>query len=313
MRTTILTILAALATALGLAAQNDAAFRIGLKAVKPIVSSGGSASLQLTVEIQRDCEIDQTLLTGMSLDAYSGGGLIGKIDESKDGTVALAAGTKVERMLDVDLAKLPASAPDDGIKSVTFKWAGAEGAEAELRVRASQENLDIATLDLAKTKVRLVTNHGDMTLTFRPDKAPNHVKNFLKLAKTGFYDGTQFHRIIRGFMIQGGCPNTKEGATGRPGTGNPGYTIDAEFNDIKHVRGVLSAARLTAPNTHGCQFFIVHGTASHLDNQYTAFGKLESGFEALDSIANVRTGGRQRSDPMTPVHLYAAVVLPVLN
>ena len=120
---------------------------------------------------------------------------------------------------------------------------------------------------------------------FWPDVAPNHVRNFLKLAQSGFYDGTAFHRVIKNFMIQGGCPNTKEGATGEPGTGDPGYRIPAEFNDVKHVRGILSMARSSDPNSAGCQFFVMHGEAPGLNGQYTAFGQLESGLETLDKIA----------------------------
>ena len=100
------------------------------------------------------------------------------------------------------------------------------------------------------------TAYGDMTIAFWPDVAPKTVENFKKLARDGFYDGTAFHRIIKGFMIQGGCPNTKEGATGIPGTGDPGYKVKAEFNAKPHVRGVISMARSSNPDSAGCQFFI---------------------------------------------------------
>ncbi|MCA8943135.1 MAG: peptidylprolyl isomerase [Planctomycetes bacterium] len=195
--------------------------------------------------------------------------------------------------------------------SVTFKWPGLGGAEAQVAVSPDQSKIDLDALDYSKTRVRLVTNYGDITLSFFPDKAPNHVRNFVKLAKQGFYDGTQFHRVIKGFMVQGGCPNTKEGATGRPGTGNPGYTIDAEFNDTPHERGIVSMARSTDPNSAGSQFFIVHQKASHLDNQYTAFGKVDKGMKVVDAIADVPCGGPQRSTPLEPVRLNAAVVFPV--
>src|SRR3954464_11338432 len=113
------------------------------------------------------------------------------------------------------------------------------------------------------------TAYGDMTIAFWPEVAPKTVENFKKLARSGFYDGTAFHRIIKGFMIQGGCPNTKKGARGIPGTGDPGYKVKAEFNDRPHVRGVISAARSQDPNSAGCQFFICHGDAKFLDRQYT--------------------------------------------
>jgi peptidyl-prolyl cis-trans isomerase B (cyclophilin B) len=143
----------------------------------------------------------------------------------------------------------------------------------------------------------ITTSLGDLTLEFWPDVAPKHVENFKKLAKEGFYDGTAFHRVIKGFMIQGGCPNTKEGARGMPGTGGPGYSVKAEFNDRPHVRGVLSMARSSNPDSAGCQFFICHGEARFLDKQYTAFGKLIAGDDVLEKIATVPTGGPERSTP----------------
>jgi peptidyl-prolyl cis-trans isomerase B (cyclophilin B) len=141
------------------------------------------------------------------------------------------------------------------------------------------------------------TDHGDLKVAFWPDVAPKTVENFKKLARDGFYDGTAFHRVIKGFMIQGGCPNTKEGAKGLPGTGDPGYKVKAEFNSKPHVRGVLSMARSSHPDSAGCQFFIVHGDARFLDRQYTAFGQLVGGDEVLEKIANVACSGSERSTP----------------
>ncbi len=135
-------------------------------------------------------------------------------------------------------------------------------------------------------RAAIETKFGEMVLEFFPDKAPGHVENFLNLARQGFYDGTTFHRVIPGFMIQGGCPNTKPGATGRPGTGGPGYHIDAEFNDTPHVRGVVSMARAADPNSAGSQFFIVVSDSRFLDGQYTAFGRVVSGMDVADAIVN---------------------------
>jgi peptidyl-prolyl cis-trans isomerase B (cyclophilin B) len=119
------------------------------------------------------------------------------------------------------------------------------------------------------------TTEGDMVVEFWPDVAPGHVENFKKLAQKGFYDGTAFHRVIKGFMIQGGDPLTKDATKEHAwGTGGPGYQIKAEFNDKAHVRGVLSMARSNDPNSAGSQFFICHGDPRFLDRQYTAFGKL---------------------------------------
>ncbi|MCP3916513.1 MAG: peptidylprolyl isomerase [bacterium] len=141
--------------------------------------------------------------------------------------------------------------------------------------------------ELEGVQILIETDAGDMKAEFFPDKAPGHVANFVKLAKEGFYDGTRFHRVIPGFMIQGGDPLTKDENKARSwGTGGPGYQIDAEFNDVHHERGILSMARSADVNSAGSQFFVVHGEAGFLDNQYTVFGRVVSGLEALDTIAN---------------------------
>jgi peptidyl-prolyl cis-trans isomerase B (cyclophilin B) len=213
----------------------------------------------------------------------------------------------------VDLQKAGVQLRGTELADVSFTWPGLQGASAMIKVAPDVSGIDLNDLDMSKTTVVLSTNFGDMTIAFYPEKAPNHVRNFLKLAQSGFYDGTKFHRVLSGFMVQGGCPNTREGATGTPGTGGPGWAVDAEFNDIKHVRGILSMARSADPNSAGSQFFVVHGVASHLDGQYTAFGVLEDGFRTLDDIAAVPVGGSQGSEPLAPVHLYFAAILPVLN
>ncbi len=137
---------------------------------------------------------------------------------------------------------------------------------------------------LGKATAIIETKFGKMQVRFYPDKAPNHVKNFIKLAKEGFYDGTIFHRVIPGFVIQGGDPNTKGANTATYGMGGPGYTIDAEFTNTRHKKGVLSMARSNDPDSAGSQFFIVVGNASFLDGKYTVFGDLISGIEVAESI-----------------------------
>jgi peptidyl-prolyl cis-trans isomerase B (cyclophilin B) len=138
----------------------------------------------------------------------------------------------------------------------------------------------------AGPRVTIETKFGSMELEFFPDKAPGHVKNFLDLAKKGVYDGTTFHRVIPGFMIQGGDPATKDANLPRErhGTGGPGYQIKAEFNDTPHKRGVLSMARSGHPDSAGSQFFIVVNDSPHLDRQYTAFGRVVSGLDVVDKI-----------------------------
>lgn len=137
---------------------------------------------------------------------------------------------------------------------------------------------------MAETTAMIETKFGNLELRFFPDVAPNHVKNFIDLAKKGFYDGTLFHRVIPGFMIQGGDPITKNPDRSRHGTGGPGYSVKAEFNDKPHKRGTLSMARSSDPNSAGSQFFICVAPASFLDKQYTVFGEVVSGMEAADKI-----------------------------
>lgn len=150
----------------------------------------------------------------------------------------------------------------------------------------------------------VTTSAGEMQFEFFPEKAPGHVKNFVELAEKGFYDGTVFHRTIAGFMIQGGCPSGT-------GTGGPGYSIDAEFNDVHHDRGVLSMARSADPNSAGSQFFVCHGDAGFLDGQYTAFGRLVGGDDTLESIATapVSAGpGGEQSKPVEPVKITKVTI-----
>lgn len=168
------------------------------------------------------------------------------------------------------------------------------------------ETKPAATKEVAVIK----TSEGEMVLEFWPDVAPNHVENFKKLAKQGFYDGTAFHRVIKGFMIQGGDPNTKdEGKKDTWGGGGPGYMIKAELNNKNHTRGVLSMAR--QPNgydTAGSQFFICHADAPHLNGQYTAFGKLIKGEDVLDKIATTSTEGPNR--PVKRVNIDSIKIVP---
>ncbi len=143
----------------------------------------------------------------------------------------------------------------------------------------------------------ITTTEGTMVVEFWTDAAPKTIANFKKLASSGFYDGTCFHRVIKGFMIQGGDPNTKDaGKEPLWGQGGPGYTIDAEFNDHSHVRGVLSMARTSDPNSAGSQFFICHGNPTFLDHQYTTFGKLIKGDDVLEKIATTPTHPQDRPD-----------------
>jgi peptidyl-prolyl cis-trans isomerase B (cyclophilin B) len=140
---------------------------------------------------------------------------------------------------------------------------------------------------MSTTTAVLETKFGNITLKFFPDVAPIHVKNFIDLAKKGVYDNTVFHRVIPGFMIQGGDPTSKDPAKRRAyGIGGPGYTIPAEFSDRPHKRGTLSMARTNDPNSAGSQFFICVADAPFLNKQYTVFGEVVSGMEAVDKIVS---------------------------
>ena len=130
------------------------------------------------------------------------------------------------------------------------------------------------------------TTMGNIEVTFFPDKAPEHVKNFKDLAQKGFYNGTIFHRVIPGFMIQGGDPNSKSPDKSSHGTGGPGYSVKAEFNDTPHNRGILSMARSQDPDSAGSQFYIVVKDSHFLDGQYTVFGEVVNGMEVVDEIVN---------------------------
>jgi peptidyl-prolyl cis-trans isomerase B (cyclophilin B) len=169
----------------------------------------------------------------------------------------------------------------------------------QAEVKAAQSTLDLA----AKTyQIVLDTSLGQITLDLFPDLAPGHCRNMLALTKIGYYDGLHFHRVIKGFMIKGGCP---EGT----GSGGPGFTIPAEFNATKHEPGVLSAARTSDPNSAGSQFFICLEKAPHLDRQYTAFGRTADAesLAVVQKIGAVKTGPQDR--PKTPVTIAKATVV----
>ncbi len=130
------------------------------------------------------------------------------------------------------------------------------------------------------------TTKGTIEIAFMADKAPGHVKNFKDLANKKFYDGTTFHRVIPGFMIQGGDPNSKSPDKSSHGMGGPGYSIKAEFNDVSHKRGIVSMARSSDPNSAGSQFYIVVKDSTFLDGQYTVFGKVIKGMDVVDQIVS---------------------------
>ena len=141
------------------------------------------------------------------------------------------------------------------------------------------------------TTANIETNHGKISFELLPDLAPETVRNFEKLTKDGFYDGTLFHRVIPGFMIQGGDPNTKTENKGSWGMGGPGYNVKAEFSSRSHLRGIVSMARAQDPDSAGSQFFIVTSDSAFLDRQYTVFGQVKEGMDVADKIVNMNKDG----------------------
>lgn len=164
----------------------------------------------------------------------------------------------------------------------------------------------VADVDFEKSgyRVQFQTSAGNIVVDLAPEVAPNHCRNMIGLARCGFYDGLVFHRVIEGFMIQGGCPSGT-------GTGGPGYNIDAEFNGMKHEAGVLSMARSQNPNSAGSQFYICLGTHTHLDRNYTAFGKTadEESMAVVRKIGSVEVDSSDR--PRQKVTIHKAVVTAV--
>src|SRR6267142_907623 len=170
---------------------------------------------------------------------------------------------------------------------------------------AAEENKENPPMNASNEVAVIRTSEGDMVVQFWTDAAPNTVENFKKLARSGFYDGTIFHRIVKGFMIQGGDPNSKDPAKENSyGTGGPGYKIKAEFNDHSHERGVISMARDPNPDSAGSQFFICLAPVPRLDHQYTTFGKLIKGDDVLAKIGDTpvtRNSMGENSKPTTRV------------
>lgn len=155
--------------------------------------------------------------------------------------------------------------------------------------------------DTTDKVAELHTSAGEIDIRFFPNVAPNHVKNFIELASKGFYNGTKFHRVIPGFMIQGGDPNTKTSNTSSWGQGGSGKNLKAEFNSVKHKRGIVSMARATDPDSASSQFFIMVHDYPSLDNQYTVFGQVTKGMDVADKIVNAPKGANDRPNNPTTI------------
>jgi peptidyl-prolyl cis-trans isomerase B (cyclophilin B) len=267
----------------------------------------GGTSYDVTLEVQVGPEggaIDAWALTPAAFV------LNGKpLAKRAEGTLQLAPGTRLT--LAIDLA--PAIAAADG-SGKDFELAYDEKyVKAEVRkIKARQgapEGLvfmEVPEANLGKYHAVLSTNRGEIELAFWPETAPNHVRNFLDLCYTGFYDGVTFHRVIPGFMIQGGDPSGTGSGPGR-------RMLDSEFSNKKHVRGVLSMARVGGqPNSASSQFFVVQANSPNLDGQYSAFGEAVAGMDVVDKIVSVERDGANR--PLDPQVIEKAwVVLKPAN
>jgi len=215
------------------------------------------------------------------------------------------------------IALVTVSCNQDELKRLTEENAILKEEKAQLEQRVARledtitqfgsaaKRLKFLAGKLKRIKARLVTNYGNIELSFFHEKAPLHCFNFITRAESGFYDNTKFHRIIKGFMIQGGDPLSRDDDPNNDGMGGPMVAIPHEFNDTPHTPGILSMARvgdLTAGA--GSQFFIMHGTAPNLDGQYTVFGKVIKGMDVVNKIASVKTikdDPRRRDQPVKPV------------
>ena len=174
---------------------------------------------------------------------------------------------------------------------------------AEIKHRSfSKQEIDM----MKNIKAIIQTGFGDISLRFFPEVAPNHVDNFISLSEKGFYDRTIFHRVIPGFMIQGGDPNSKSKDKTRHGTGGPGYYLKAEFNDRPHKKGTLSMARTSIPDTAGSQFFICAEKVPHLDGQYTVFGEVTAGMDVVEKIVSAPRD--QRDNPLKRIVMTIKII-----
>jgi peptidyl-prolyl cis-trans isomerase B (cyclophilin B) len=179
---------------------------------------------------------------------------------------------------------------------------------------AEEKKAESPTMNASNEVAVIKTSEGEMVVQFWTDAAPNTIENFKKLAREGFYDGTIFHRIVKGFMIQGGDPNSKDPAKENSyGQGGPSYKVKAEFNDHSHQRGVISMARSSDPDSAGSQFFICLAPVPRLDHQYTTFGKLIKGTDVLEKIGDTpvtRNSSGENSKPTKRVVIESIKIVP---
>ncbi|MCY2961957.1 MAG: peptidylprolyl isomerase [Planctomycetota bacterium] len=285
-----------------------AAAEVKAKVDAPATYIAGSG-MPVRVELTADAQGDSIPAWMFGTAAFSVDGK--PLAERGSAEVKLAPNQKI--VIELDLG--PALEGTKAASEKSFKLAyGNEKATEVACKTAAKKGLDFLNMPVEELKgyqVLLRTNRGPMLVDLWPDVAPNHVRNFLDLSYTGFYDGTQFHRVSPTFMIQGGDPNTKSGNPATWGTGNGPRTLKREFSSKTHARGVLSMARGPSEDSASSQFFIITAPSPFLDGKYSAFGELVEGFPALDTIAKAQgqAGPDGTVKPSQPQKIEAAVVL----
>ncbi len=270
----------------------------------PILTRGEPLLLVIQVPGPGPAQVDPSLLSGNALHC----GMFGPVRPLPGtGRISLAAGTKLTRRLAVppEWFRLPEKAGPLDLPAAEIRWKS-PSLETKPRVFYYLDE------DIRTARVRLETSLGNMEFAFEPDKAPDHVKNFLRLVRAGFYDGTLFHRVIKDYIVQGGDPNTKDDDPSNDGKGGPPWRLEPEFSCLPHVHGALSMARdLRNPASAGSQFFIVLAQAEQvaLNCKFTVFGRLVSGDDTLERIGSVPVGGPSGTTPKNPVVLEKARVV----
>ena len=287
-------------------------FRVTLTSDVEVAVADELVDLRLQVEVVADVDLPAALLSGCELVASVDGAQSRPVfpapANAAPRTVRVARGTRIQRTLAVPVGSRPGP--------LRLSWPGCAGAEVTVRVLENLRDVPVDQLDLQRTRVLLVTSLGTLEIALRPDVAPAHVRNFVTLAQSGFYDGTRFHRVIQGLLAQGGDPNSRDDDPRNDGTGGPGFRLKAEFNDLPHRKGAVSMARDPQdPDSAGSQFFLMHGRVPEYDRQFTVFGEIARGLEVLDRICAVRVRARAPGGvaelPETDVWLKRALVLGV--
>jgi len=269
-----------------------------------------------SIQVKEDCMALPSALTGGAIALYVGEKSLGPIRSAptEESEMEFKKGTSFQGKMPIAVNELIRKSGLKLDKTTTLNLSLGLGpvARANVKVVPDMSDYPLDKLDLSKTKVVILTDFGSMVARFFPGKAPNHVKRFVGLAQKHFYDGIQFHRIVPGFMIQGGDYHTR--AAGSPSDMGAQPPLKSEFNDIKHVKGILSMARTNDPNSASAQFFVMHGRAPYLDGNYTVFGKVIEGLDVIDALARQpigRSSTGEMSKPLKPVWIRKMIVLGV--